>query len=134
MGNRLDGTIETPKYDNLFNGLYPPAEVFTVSIRKLAAPAVFKRGTALALSGGTAGDKKMVLLGTAAAQNEILTANCVLAEDIEVGTTADVDALAYRSGHFNANCLIVAEGHTISADDKEAFRTVGILLSDAIEI
>ena len=43
MRNRLDGTIETPKYDNLFNGLYPPAEVFTVSIRKLAAPAVFKR-------------------------------------------------------------------------------------------
>lgn len=134
MGRRLDSTIETPKYDNLFNGIYPPTEPFVVTIRKLETPAVFKRGTALALSGGTAGDKKMVMLGTAAAQNETLTANCVLAEDIEVGTSEDVDAIAYRSGHFNTNCLIVAEGHTISVDDKEAFRTVGILLSDAIEI
>ena len=134
MGRRLDSTIETPKYDNLFNGFYPPAEPFVVTIRKLETPAVFKRGTALALSGGTAGDKKMVMLGTAAAQNETLTANCVLAEDIEVGKNADVDAIAYRSGHFNTNRLIVAEEYTISADDKEAFRTVGILLSDAIEI
>ena len=50
----------------------------------------------------TAGDGKLVILGSTATTNETLTANCILAEDVEVGTTADVTVLAYRTGHFAA--------------------------------
>ena len=68
--------------------------MFTVTIRKEAtAAATYKRGTVLALSAGTAGDGKLVILGSTATTNETLTANCILAEDVEVGTTADVTVL-----------------------------------------
>lgn len=106
----------------------------TVTIRKEAtAAATYKRGTVLALSAGTAGDGKLVILGSTATTNETLTANCILAEDVEVGTTADVTVLAYRTGHFARNKLAVASGYTLKATDEEELRKAGILLSDAIE-
>lgn len=130
MSKRLDETLGTVGYDNLINGLYPPAEPFSVVIRKGSAETTYKRGTVLALSE----DGKYVILGTAAASNETLTANCVLAEDVTVGTANDETAVAYRTGHFNSNALIMDAEHTFSAADKEALRGVGILISDAVEI
>jgi len=132
--SRLDENLGSVGYDNLINGVYPPAEVFSVTVRKGTAAATYKRGTVLAISSGTAGDGKLVALGTAAATNETLTANCVLAEDVEVGTEEDATAIAYRTGHFNENTLIVAASYTLKAADKEALRSAGILLSDAVEI
>lgn len=134
MSTRLDETIATMSADNLIGSANPPAEVFSVAIRKGTAAAEYKRGTVLALSGGTAGDGKRVILGTTAASNETLTANAILAEDVEVGTTTDAVAIAYRTGHFNSNALIVADSYTFTAADKENLRSVGILLSDAVEI
>lgn len=138
MSKRLDETLGTVGYDNLINGLYPPAEPFSVVIRKGTAETTYKRGTVLALSSS---DGKYVILGTAAASGgdgggatETLTANAILAEDIAVGTANDETAVAYRTGHFNSNALIAGEDHTISAADKEALRSVGILISDAVEI
>lgn len=130
MSKRLDETLGTVGYDNLINGLYPPAEPFSVVIRKGSAETTYKRGTVLALSE----DGKYVILGTAAVSNETLTANCVLAEDVTVGTANDETAVAYRTGHFNSNALIMDAEHTFSAADKEALRGVGILISDAVEI
>lgn len=131
MSKRLDETIGAVGFDNLINGQYPPAEVFTVKIRKEATEAkIYKRGTVLALSAGTAGDGLRVILGTAG--NETLTANCVLADDVEVGTASDAVATAYRTGHFNENSLITDNSHAISETDKEALRSAGILLSDAV--
>lgn len=133
--SRLDEKLGSVGFDNLINGLYPPAEVFSIQIRKEATiAAIYKRGTVLALSGGTAGDGTFVLLGSTPATNETLTANCVLAEDTEVGTGDNAATIAYRTGHFNANNLTVAEGYTIKAADKEALRSAGILLSDAVEV
>lgn len=132
MSKRLDETIGAVGFDNLINGQYPPAEVFTVKIRKEATEAkIYKRGTVLALSTGTAGDGLRVILGTAKS-NETLTANCVLADDVEVGTASDAVATAYRTGHFNENSLITDNSHAISETDKEALRSAGILLSDAV--
>lgn len=55
-----------------------------MKIRKEATEAkIYKRGTVLALSAGTAGDGLRVILGTAAKSNETLTANCVLADDVK---------------------------------------------------
>ena len=137
MSKRLDETLGTVGYDNLINGSYPPAEPFSVVIRKGAAETTYKRGTVLALSSS---DGKYVILGTAAASGgdggtaETLTANAILAEDVTVGTANDETAVAYRTGHFNSNTLIMDAEHTFSAADKEALRGVGILISDAVEI
>ena len=58
----------------------------------------------------------------------------MLAEDVDTGTEEAVVAIAYRTGHFNTNTLIVKDEYEITAADKEALRSVGILLSDAVEI
>ena len=109
MSKRLDETIGAVGFDNLINGQYPPTEVFTVKIRKEATEAkIYKRGTVLALSAGTAGD------------------------GLRVGTASDAVATAYRTGHFNENSLITDNSHAISETDKEALRSAGILLSDAV--
>lgn len=131
MSKRLDENLGSVGYDGLIVANEPVADVFTVTIRKEAtAAATYKRGTVLAVS---AGDGKLVILGSTATTNETLTANCILAEDVEVGTTADVTALAYRTGHFARNKLAVASGYTLKATDEEELRKAGILLSDAIE-
>lgn len=131
MSKRLDENLGSVGYDGLIVANEPVADVFTVTIRKEAtAAATYKRGTVLALS---AGDGKLVILGPTATTNETLTANCILAEDVEVGTTADVTVLAYRAGHFARNKLAVASGYTLKATDEEELRKAGILLSDAIE-
>lgn len=121
------------KYANIWNSVDVPIITGLRTIRKLTgAAATYKAGTALALSGGTAGDDKLVILGTAAASDETLTANCILAEDVEVGTDADVQALVFLSGHANANKLAVASSHTITAAEIEAFRAAGIYLENAM--
>lgn len=131
MSKRLDENLGSVGYDGLIVANEPVADVFTVTIRKEAtAAATYKRGTVLALS---AGDGKLVILGSTATTNETLTANCILAGDVEVGTTADVTVLAYRTGHFARNKLAVASGYTLKATDEEELRKAGILLSDAIE-
>lgn len=131
MSKRLDENLGSVGYDGLIVANEPVADVLTVTIRKEAtAAATYKRGTVMALS---AGDGKLVILGSTATTNETLTANCILAEDVEVGTTADVTVLAYRTGHFARNKLAVASGYTLKATDEEELRKAGILLSDAIE-
>ena len=131
MSKRLDENLGSVGYDGLIVANEPVADVLTVTIRKEATDAAtYKRGTVLALSAGTG---KLVILGSTATTNETLTANCILAEDVEVGTTADVTVLAYRTGHFARNKLAVASGYTLKATDEEELRKAGILLSDAIE-
>ena len=111
MSKRLDENLGSVGYDGLIVANEPVADVFTVTIRKEAtAAATYKRGTVLALP---AGDGKLVILGSTATTNETLTANCILAEDVEVGTTADVTVLAYRTGHFARNKLAAASGYTL---------------------
>lgn len=131
MSKRLDENIGTVDYDGLIVTNEPVADVFTVTIRKeTSEKATFKRGTVLALSSGTG---KMVALGTAAGHNETLTANAILCDDTEIGTAADVEATAYRTGHFARNKLIFRGEYTLKPADEEALRAAGILLSDALD-
>ncbi len=133
MGNLYEANAINP-HDGLIASTFPPADVFHITLRKLSADATLKRGTLLDLSSGTAGDGKYVIHGTGAATNETLTANAILAEDTAVGTAADVTALAYRTGHFVENNLIIKEGATLASGAKEALRDVGILLSDGFSV
>lgn len=130
MSKRLDEIIGTVAYDGLIVADSPAADVFSVTIRKGAAE--LARGTVLALSEGSAGDGKMVILGSTPITNETFAANCILADAVTVTADVDATAIAYRTGHFNRGALIVKSGYTLTAVDKEDLRKGGILLSDAV--
>lgn len=119
--SRLDENLGAVSFDNLINGTYPPAEVFSVKLK--ANQGVLEHGTLLAKDDGGMSQISSTTTGKA---------NAVLAERVDTGTGEAVVATAYRTGHFNGNELIVADGYTITSDDKEALRSVGILLSDAV--
>lgn len=119
--SRLDKTIGSAGFDNLFNSAYPEGDVFGVELA--AGQGILKRGTLLAK---TDGGMVMISAGTTG------KANAVLTDDVDTAETTY--ATAYCTGHFNANALIVAEGYEITAADKEALRVVGIRVSDAVEI
>lgn len=122
--SRLDETLGSVGFDNLIHGLFPPAEVFRVQVK--AGQGVLERGSLLAV-----GDDGMELISSTTTGK----ANAVLAEPVDTDESESAaEAVAYRTGHFNANVLIVAEDYEITAEDKEALRIAGILLSDAVEI
>lgn len=117
--------------DGLVADINPKLVVSGGTIRKLAEAGTLKRGTILAKSSGTAGDNKLVVLGTAAASDEALTANCILCDDIAVGTADDVNAPVYLMGCFNINKCTVADSYVITEADKDALRNGGIVFKAA---
>lgn len=116
---RLDETLGTVSPDNLIAGVYPAAEVSHKEVK--GGQGVLERGTLLAV--GSSGLEK-IASGTTG------KANAVLAETID--TAEETTAVVYVTGHFNANSLIVTDGYEITAEDKEALRVAGILVSDAV--
>lgn len=122
------GTVEP---DNLIVGLTPAPMVHGGTIRKGSAEATYKRGTIMAKSSGTAGDGKLVVLGSEAASSETLTADCILCDDITVGTEADEAVAVYIGGCFNSNKVIVADEYTLTEADKDNLRMRGIILKAA---
>lgn len=127
MSIRMDKDVNTMAYDNLIYDLTPEPEVFSVELA--AGTGTLERGTLLDLS---TKDSNYVIHGTAAGTGDTLTANCVLAEPVELSATAEVIGQAYRIGHFAQNVLKVKSGSTITEADKEALRDVGILLSESV--
>ena len=92
---------------------------------------MLKRGTILAKSSGTAGDGKLVVLGTAAVSNETLTPDCILCDDIEVGTAADEKVAVYTAGCFDIGKVTVSASYTITEGDKDNLRMRGIVFKAA---
>lgn len=128
MSRDLHEKIGSVIPENLFAGLDPRALTKAGVLRKLGTAATLVRGTLLAKSSGSAGDGKLVIFGTTAATNETLTADCVLAEDVEVGTAADENALVFITGNFNEDELTLASGASLTEADRDALRVRGILL------
>lgn len=125
--SRLDENLGGVGFDNLIADSYPPADVFSVQLA--AGQGILERGTLLALKD----DGTMETIGTETTGK----ANAVLTDPVDTGDAAEgevVSGIAYRAGHFNTNRLIVAEGYTITAADREALRVAGILTSEAVEI
>jgi hypothetical protein len=119
------------EFDGLITDITPEPIVRGGTIRKLAAAATLVRGTILAKSAGSAGDGKLVVLGTSAASNETLTPDCVLKDDTAVGTAADEAVEVYYAGCFDPNKCTVASGYTVTEADKDALRVRGILFKAA---
>lgn len=125
MTKKLYEIVGETEYNNLIIDNFPPADVFSVTVK--SGEGELQRGSVLALDSTTG---KMSHL--AAESTSELAANCILAENIDA-TSGDVVTLAYRTGHFAANQLITKSEYELTFKDKEALRKGGILLSDAIE-
>lgn len=134
MSKRLDENLGSVGYDGLIVANEPVADVFTVTIRKEAtAAATYK---ARHRAGPVCRHRRRRQAGDPRLHREHQRnpdRQLHPRRDVEVGTTANVTVLAYRTGHFARNKLAVASGYTLKATDEEELRKAGILLSDAIE-
>ena len=119
-------------FDGLFTDVVPAVQVRGGTIRKQTTSAVtLKRGTILAKSYGTAGDGKLVVLGSTAKENETLTPDCILCDDIDVGTAADEKVAVYTAGCFDIGKVTVSASYTITESDKDNLRMRGIVFKAA---
>ncbi len=131
MNRDLHEKLGSVEFEKLFAGLEPKALVHGATIRKLGTAATIKRGTLLSKSST---DGKLVVFGTAAASDETLTADCILTDDVDVGTSADENVTVYIAGNFNEAALIFeATGATISETDRDELRKKGIILGTVQE-
>ena len=128
MSEMLSKKLGEMEYDGLVTDIIPETEVRGKTIRKMAAETVLKRGTILCMSGT---DNKLVILGTTAADSETLTPDCILCDDVTVGTSDDVIATVYTAGCFNTDKVIVKSGYTITAADYDTLRKYGIVFKAA---
>ena len=131
MAKNLYSKLGDMEFDGLITDVLPEVIVRGVTVRKLGTAATLKRGTILAKSSGSAGDGKMVVLGNTAASNETLTADCILCDDVAVGTSDDVVANVYVAGCFDLSKCTVKTAYTITQDDLDKLRERGILFKNA---
>ena len=113
-------------FDNIIAGSIYPMTAQSCTIA--AGNAGLRRGTILARNG--AGTYQ--ILGTPG-QGETLTAELILADDVEAAT-GTVVAQAYRSGEFFENYLTVDTGYTLTAEDRAALKDAGIYLRSGVEV
>lgn len=116
--HRKLGALE---YDGLITGLNPPVRVTGGTIAKLTEAAELKRGTLL---GRDSSGQLSVYDGTTAPEG-------ILCDDTEVGTEEDVPAVIYAAGCFDPEKVTVAEGYTLTQDDKDKLRTYSIIFKAA---
>lgn len=116
------------EFDGLIAGLVPQVHVGAGVIKALSASTEIKRGTVFAKNG----DGKLVILGTTAGSGETLTPDCILADDVTVGTS-DVNVAVYDMGCFNENKIIVKSGYTVTEADRDKLRERGIYLEAVAE-
>lgn len=126
--SKLYDNVGTMTYDKLIADNTPPVKVASGVITKLTVEATYKRGTVLCRSSGTAGDGKLKILGTTPETNEVLTPDCILCDDVVVGTAADAVAAVYVMGCFNIDALIADDDYTWTQPDKDALKERGIYL------
>lgn len=127
----LYSKIGEMEFDGLITDVSPAPIVRGGTIRKLGTAGTLTRGTILAKSSGSAGDGKLVILGTTAATNETLTPDCILCDDIDVGTANDEAAEVYYAGCFDPDKCTVKSGYTITEDDLDKLRERGIMFKAA---
>ena len=132
MLNEKLGEVE---YDGLIVGLNPKKRVGPGVIAKGAAETTYVRGTVFAKS---AKDGKLYILGSTATSGDTLgdtlTADCILVQDVTVGTTDDETVVVYLAGCFNPEKLTVKDSYTMTEADKDALRMRDIVLLPVVEM
>lgn len=122
----LVSTMTGVTYDELIGGTAITPMTANVTIAKLAAETVLKRGTLLGVV--TTSGKYAIVDSTVSTGEQV--ADAVLAHDVAVGKTDDVVATVYTRGLFNASKLIVKQAEDNAAKHEAELRKVGIYLTD----
>lgn len=121
--------------DNLIARLFPRA--LTMGIKVAAGEGALKRGTILsAQEDGTyvvCGKKITTGEGDDAKTETASNPSAILVEDVDASGDEDVTAVAYRSGNFNPNAVIVADGYTLTVADKDTLRKYDIVFTDMMD-
>lgn len=113
--------VGTVDYNDIFASSTPTALVATVKVAK--SQGVLKRGSLLVGTPGTA----LSLCSKTATGSEYAY---VLADDDVDTTDADVTCFAYKTGNFVRQKL-VTNGYTLTDEDYDKLRGIGILTADA---
>lgn len=127
MSILLNSQAYEVKPDRLVYDANHPIDVKVINVA--SGSGKIKKGTVLALtSAGT-----YVVKGVALAEGVTSRANCIVAEDVDTGSTngSNIPVEVYVSGHFNTNELVVADTYTLTVTDKEELRNAGIYLDAA---
>lgn len=121
--------------DNLIARLFPRA--LTMGIKVAAGEGLLKRGTLLsAKEDGTyviCGKKVTTGEGESAETTTYGSPSAVLTGDVDASGTTAVTAVAYRSGNFNPDAVIVADGYALTAADKDNLRKYDIVFTHMME-
>ena len=124
MTRDLHEKIGEMAYEKLFAGIEPAALVRSGTIAKGSAEVTLKRGTLLGKKDG-----KLAIYGGESG----VSPDCILTDDVVVGTDADENVTVYVSGNFNIDGVIVADGYTITEAHKDTLRMKGILFGTVQE-
>lgn len=112
-------------YDNLIYSSLHPIDVKVISVPQ--GLGVLKRGTVMSLVKETGA---FVICGNTV-EAKTVVANCIIADDVDTGTTGSgtVGAVVYISGNFNKNCLILKDSYSLTTADIENLRSSGIFIT-----
>lgn len=134
MSKGLVNKLGECSQDNLVAGMFPRA--LTMGIKIAAGEGALKRGTLLtAKDDGTyvvCGKKEVAGEGEDATTTIYSDPSAVLADDVDATGTSAVVAVAYRSGKFNPNAVIVGDGYALTAADKDTLRKYDIVFTNMI--
>ncbi len=107
--------------DNLIAGLFPRA--MTTGVKIAAGAGKLARGTILSRKED----------GTCEVMTDGGSPAYILTEPVDASGTEAVAAVVYRSGNFNPRAVIVGEGYTLTAADKDNLRKYDIVFTDMME-
>lgn len=127
MARTTGGQVGSIGADNLIAGIYPPP---VTQVFDLKTSGIIERGTVL----GRGADGKYFVLGAKTGTGTSATAIEGTASVIVAETTEEDDEIvvAYISGHFYRNGLIVADDYELTEADENNLRLAGIRLTDGI--
>lgn len=135
MADNLINKVGKSGQDNLIARLFPRA--LTMGIKVAAGEGLLKRGTLLtAKEDGTyviCGKKVTTGEGESAQTATYGNPSAVLTVDVDASGSTAATAVAYRSGNFNPNAVIVAKDYTLTAADKDNLRKYDIVFTDMME-
>lgn len=121
MSKNLVNKVGERGQDNLIARLYPQA--LTTAVKIAAGAGVVKRGTILC--GKDDGTYEPMKSGG--------TPSYILVTDVDASGAEPVAAAVYRSGNFNPNAVIVADGYDLTAADKDTLRKYDIVFTNMME-
>lgn len=118
MSKNLMNKVGECGQDNLIARLFPRA--LTVGVKIVAGAGKLERGTVLSRKPD----------GTCEVMDTGGTPAYILADPVDASGGDAVAAVAYRSGNFNPNAVIVASDYALTAADKDTLRKYDIVFTN----